>query len=333
MDPPGGPTLIRYAGRRVLQAIPLLLGIVTLIFFVIHLAPGDPTTAWFNPGIPPEALERMRENMGLDRPVLVQYAKWVKSFASGDFGYSYSQFRPVSEVIAQHLPNTLLLSGVSLVLIFALGGALGSVQAVRRNTRVDGALTFGTLFLYSMPGFWFGLMLILLFSSGVLPDFMRLPISGMTDVDHSLMTPWNKLVDVVRHLVLPSVALGVASAAGVARYVRGELLDVIDEDYIRTARAKGLTESRILVRHALRNALIPVISLLGLYLPILIGGAVVIEVVFSWPGMGRLMYDAVFARDYPLVMASSFLFGLVVVAGNLLADLLYAAADPRIRHE
>jgi peptide/nickel transport system permease protein len=333
VDPAGGPTLIRYAGRRVLQAIPLLVGIVTLIFFVLHLAPGDPTSTWLNPSIPPEALERMRENMGVDQPVLVQYVKWIKSFASGDFGYSYSQFRPVSAVIADHLPNTLLLSVVSLILIFGLGSAIGAVQAVRRNSALDDVLTFTSLLVYSMPGFWFGLMLILLVSSGALPDFVRLPISGMTDVDHSLMTPWKKVVDVARHLVLPSIALGVASAAGIARYVRGELLEVLDQDYIRTARAKGLAEWRILFKHALRNAMIPVISLLGLHLPILIGGALVIEVVFSWPGMGRLMYDAVFARDYPLVMASSFLFAVVVVAGNLLADLLYAAADPRIRHE
>jgi len=333
VDQPGGPTLIRYVGRRVLQAIPLLLGIVTLVFFVLHLAPGDPTTAWFNPGIPPDALDRMRDSMGWDQPVHIQYVRWVKSFASGDFGYSYSQFRPVSQVIAEYLPNTLLLGGVALVLIFVVGCAVGTAQAARRYSRLDRALTFASLFLYSMPGFWLGLMLILLVSSGALPEFLRLPISGMTDVDHSLMTPAGKVVDVARHLALPALALGLASAAGVARFVRGELLEVMGQDYIRTARAKGLSESAIMMRHALRNALIPVISLLGLYLPVLIGGAVVIEVVFSWPGMGRLMYDAVFARDYPLVMASSFLFAVVVVAGNLLADMLYAAADPRIRHE
>jgi len=315
-----------------LQAIPLLLGIVTVIFFVFHLAPGDPTHLWFNPGVPPEAMQQMRDNLGLDEPVVVQYVKWVEAFATGDFGYSYSQFRPVRDVIGDYLPNTLILSGAALILIFVLGSFLGVLQAARRNTRTDNTLTFGSLFLYSMPAFWLGLMLILLFSSGLLPDAVRLPISGMTDIDHGEMSFWQRVLDVARHLVLPSIALGVASAAGVARFVRGSMLDVLDQDYIRTARAKGLSERRVMFGHAFRNAMLPVISLFGLYLPMLIGGALVIEVVFSWPGMGRLMYDAVFARDYPLVMASSFLFGVVVVAGNLIADLLYAVADPRIRH-
>jgi peptide/nickel transport system permease protein len=165
------------------------------------------------------------------------------------------------------------------------------------------------------------------------PDVLRLPVSGMTSVDHTFMSPVGKVLDVSRHLVLPVIALGLASAAGIARYMRGEMLEVLQQDYIRTARAKGLRESRILVKHALRNALIPIISLLGLFLPLLIGGSVVIEVVFSWPGMGRLMYDSILARDYPVVMASTFLFGALVVAGNLVADLLYAVVDPRIRYD
>ena len=160
-----------------------------------------------------------------------------------------------------------------------------------------------------------------------------LPVSGMTSVDHSMLGPFGKLADVAKHLVLPTIALGLASAAGVARYMRGEMLEVIRQDYIRTARAKGLPERTVIFRHALRNALIPVVSLLGLYLPLLFGGALVIEVVFSWPGMGLLMYDGVLARDYPLVMAASFLFGVLVVLGSLIADLLYALVDPRIRYE
>lgn len=325
--------MIRYAGRRLLQAVPLLLGIVTLLFLLLHLAPGDPTSAYFNPNVSPEVIERMRRNLGLDRPLHEQYLRWIGSFLVGDFGYSFSQFRPVSAVILDALPNTLLLGGVSLVLVFGAGCAVGTVQAVRQYSAADNVLTFATLFIYSVPSFWLGLMLILLVSSSAFPDALRLPISGMTGLEHDYLGPWGRVVDLARHLVLPSIALGLASAAAVARYMRGSMLEVIRQDYIRTARAKGLAERVVVFKHALRNALIPIVSLLGLFLPILFGGAVVIEVVFSWPGMGRLLYDAILARDYPVVLAATFLFGVLVVAGNLVADLLYAAVDPRIRYE
>ena len=313
--------------------IPLLLGIVTLLFFLLHLAPGDPTTAFFNPNISPEVLEQMRRNLGLDRPLPEQYVRWLGAFLRGDFGYSFSQFRPVLDVIADALPNTLLLGGVSLVLVFLVGCTIGVLQATRQYTRTDHVITLVSLFIYSMPGFWLGLVLILLFSSPAVPDALRLPISGMRSLDHEMMTAPARWLDLARHLVLPSIALGIASAAGIARYMRGSMLEVIGQDYIRTARAKGLSERAVVLHHALRNALLPVISLLGLFLPILFGGALVIEVVFSWPGMGRLLYDAIFARDYPVVLAATFLFGALVVVGNLAADLLYALADPRIRHD
>jgi peptide/nickel transport system permease protein len=325
--------MLRFAGRRVLQAVPLLVGIVTLTFVILHLAPGDPTATYFNPNIPPEVLDQMRASMGLDRPLHVQYVSWIKAFLTGDFGYSYTQFRPVSEVIGDALPNTLLLGGVSLIVIFLVGCAIGTIQAVRQYSFSDTVLTISSLAIYSMPGFWLGLMLVLAVSSPWWPDVLALPVSSMRSVDHALMSPFGKFVDISRHLVLPVIALGLASAAGIARYMRGEMLEVIQQDYIRTARAKGLRESRVLVTHAMRNALIPIISLLGLFLPLLIGGSVVIEVVFSWPGMGRLMYDSILARDYPVVMASTFLFGVLVVLGNMIADLLYAAVDPRIRYD
>ncbi len=314
-------------------AVPLLWGIVTLLFLLLHLAPGDPTTAFFNPNVSPEVIEQMRRNFGLDQPLHEQYLRWLGSFLTGDFGYSFSQFRPVRAVLADALPNTLLLGGVSLILIFALGCAVGIVQAIRQYSALDHSLTFMALFIYSMPGFWLGLMLILIATSGIVPDGARLPISGMQSLDFEAMGFLGRTVDRARHLVLPTIALGIASAAAVARYMRGSMLEVIGQDYIRTARAKGLSETRVVLGHALRNALIPVASLLGLFLPILFGGAVVIEVVFSWPGMGRLMHDAILARDYPVVMAGSFLFAGLVIAGNLVADLLYAVVDPRIRYE
>lgn len=306
---------------------------VTVTFLLLHLAPGDPTAAYFNPNVPPEVVEAMRRNLGLDEPLHIQYLKWLGAFLTGDFGYSFSQHRPVVESLGRALPNTLLLGGVSLTLIFTIGCAAGVVQAVRQYSALDETLTFGALFIYSMPNFWLALMLVLLVSAPWWPEALGLPVSGMTSVGHESLGTWGRIVDYARHLVLPSVALGLASAAGVARYTRGSMLEVIRQDYVRTARAKGLSRTRVVLRHALRNALLPVISLLGLYLPLLFGGAVVIEVVFSWPGMGRLLYNGILARDYPLVMAATFSFGALVVAGNLVADLLYAAADPRVRYE
>lgn len=274
----------------------------------------------------------MRRNFGLDRPLPEQYLRWLGSFATGEFGFSFSRLRPVRDVLAGALPNTLWLGGASLVVIFAVGCAIGVVQAVRQYSRLDHGLTFAALFLYSVPTFWLGVMLILWVSSGAWPDALRLPLSGMQSLDHAQLGFWERVLDRARHLVLPTIALGLSSAAAVARYMRGAMLETIDEDYIRTARAKGLSERRVILVHAVRNALIPIASLLGLFMPILFGGAVVVEVIFAWPGMGRLMYDAIGVRDYPLILAGSFLFAALVIAANLLADLLYAVIDPRIRY-
>jgi len=327
--------LLRYAGRRILQAVPLLLGILTLTFVLLHAAPGDPTATYLTDNVSPEVVQQTRERLGLDEPLPVQYVRWVASFATGDFGRSYVGGEPeVADEIAAALPNTLLLGLVSLVIIFVVGCWIGVIQAVRQYGVSDTTLTIGSLALYSMPGFWLGLMLQIAVSAGWWPEALSLPVSGMIDVrNHANLSALGQTLDVARHLVLPTIALGLASAAGIARYMRGEMLEVIHQDYIRTARAKGLGERQVIFRHALRNALIPIASLLGLYLPLLIGGSVVIEKVFAWPGMGQLLYNSVYARDYPVVMAVTFLFGALVVAGNLLSDLLYAAVDPRIRYE
>lgn len=327
--------LLRYAGRRLLQAIPLLVGILTLTFALLHLAPGDPTATYLTDNVSPEIVEQTRARLGLDEPLPVQYVKWIGAFATGDWGNSYIGGEPpVAERIGAALPKTLLLGLVSLVVIFVLGCLIGVVQAVRQYGISDTTLTIGSLALYSVPGFWLGLMLQIAVSSAWWPDALSLPVSGIIDVrEHASLSPLGKVLDVARHMVLPTIALGLASAAGIARYMRGEMLEVIHQDYVRTARAKGLSERRVIFGHALRNALIPIASLLGLYLPLLIGGSVVIEKVFAWPGMGLLLYDSVLARDYPVVMAVTFLFGALVVAGNLVSDLLYAAFDPRIRYE
>ncbi len=329
--------MIGYLLRRLLGSIPLLLGILTLIFFIIHLAPGDPTARFFNPNVSPEVIEQMRRNLGLDQPLHIQYFKWLSAFLRGDFGYSFGQMRPISEILPEVLWNTLQLTLISLVIIFILGMLIGIVQAVRQYSLADNVLTFLALFFYSMPSFWLALMLILLFSLKAaqwgLPTWLQFPAAQMMSVGAEYLPPGAQLVDRLEHLFLPAVALGIGSAAGVARYMRGSMLEVIHQDFIRTARAKGLSERTVIFKHALRNALIPIITLLGLYLPFLLSGAVLVETIFSWPGMGRLIVDAIFQRDYPLVMATSFVIAAIVIFGNLISDVLYAVVDPRIRND
>jgi peptide/nickel transport system permease protein len=321
--------------RRLLGAIPLLIGIATIIFFVLRLAPGDPTTFYFNPNIPPDVIEQLRRNLGLDQPLHIQYVRWMMSFFTGDFGYSFAQSRPVRDILMEALPNTLMLTGTALVLVFVIGILIGVVQAVRQYSIFDSSSSVISLFFYSMPSFWLALMLMLVFSLKAhqwgWP--IALPPTGITSVDYEFMTTGEKIWDRISHLILPVSTLTLALAAGVARYTRGQMLEVIRQDYIRTARAKGLPERTVIMKHALRNSLLPVITLLGLYLPLLFSGAVFIEVIFAWPGMGRIIFDAIFQRDYPLVMATSFAFAVIVVIGNLLADVLYAVADPRIRYD
>jgi peptide/nickel transport system permease protein len=321
--------------RRLLGAIPLLLGIATLIFFVLNLAPGDPTAFYFSPNMPPAVMEQLRHNLGLDAPIHVLYVKWLLAFAQGDFGYSFAQSRPVIDIMKEAIPNTLMLCAGAIVLVFALGMLLGVLQAVRQHSLFDSSSSVLALFFYSMPSFWLALMLMLLFSLKAhqwgWP--IALPPTGITSVDYEFLSTGGKIMDRIQHLILPVGTLTLALAAGVARYTRGQMLEVIRQDYIRTARAKGLPARTVIMKHALRNSLIPVITLLGLYLPLLFSGTVFIEMIFAWPGMGRTIVDAIFQRDYPLVMATTFLFAVMVVIGNLLADVLYAVADPRIRYD
>jgi peptide/nickel transport system permease protein len=321
--------------RRLLGAVPLVIGIATIIFFVLRLAPGDPTTFYFNPNIPPDIIEQLRRNLGLDQPLHIQYFRWLTSFFTGDFGYSFAQSRPVSDILREALPNTLMLTGTALVLVFVIGILIGVVQAVRQYSLFDSTSSVVSLFFYSMPSFWLGLMLMLVFSLKAhqwgWP--IALPPTGITSVDYEFMGTTERIWDRISHLILPVGTLTLALAAGVARYTRGQMLEVVRQDYIRTARVKGLPERTVIMKHALRNSMLPVITLLGLYLPFLFSGAIFIEVIFAWPGMGRIIVDAIFQRDYPLVMATSFVFAVIVVIGNLIADVLYAVADPRIRYD
>ncbi len=327
--------MTKYVLRRLLGAVPLVLGIATLVFLVLDLAPGDPTTFYFSPNVPPEVLDQLRINFGLDQPLHVRYVKWLGSFFTGDFGFSFGKGRPVADILLETLPNTLILTGCSLVLMFAIGVAVGVWQAIRQNSLADSALGAISLFFYSMPSFWLALMIMLVFSLKAYQWGwpIAFPPTGMTSVDYDFMSTGQRIIDRLMHLALPVTTLTLALAAGVSRYARAQMLEVVRQDYVRTARAKGLPERTVVLKHALRNALIPVITLLGLYLPYLFSGAVFVEFIFGWPGMGRVIVDAILQRDYPVVMATSFLFAVMVVLGNLIADLLYAVADPRIRYD
>jgi peptide/nickel transport system permease protein len=304
----------------------LLFIVLTITFFLLHLAPGDPTARYYRPDISPETARRVRESLGLDRPLLEQYVRWMAAFARGDFGLSLRYLRPVRELLAEAIPNTLRLTIAALALHVLIGVCLGVLSAAKRYSLFDRINTIGALFVYSIPSFWLSLMLILVFSLklGVLPS------SHMQSVDAGELSGFALLVDRARHLILPAFVLGVASAASTARYMRGSMLDVLREDYIRTARAKGLPESSVFLKHALKNAALPLVTIIGLSLPFLFGGAVVIETIFSWPGMGRLAVDAIYSRDYPTVLAINFVVGAIVILGNLAADVAYGLLDPRI---
>jgi peptide/nickel transport system permease protein len=328
--------VLRYLVRRVLTAIPLVLGIATIVFIVINLAPGDPTQVLVGPNIRPEIIAQVRANFGLDQPLPVRYVKWMGALLQGDLGYSYSYGRPVVNVIGQILPNTLLLSTAALAVAFTVGVLIGIVQSVRQYSLADQALSVIALFFYSMPSFWLALMLILvfaLFARNVWEWPIYFPPSGTRSVDAASMGLIESVLDRARYMVLPVTSLALVLAAGIARYTRGSMLEVIRQDYVRTARAKGLPEGVVILKHTLRNALIPVITLLGLYLPVIFSGTVFIETVFGWPGMGKTIVDAINLRDYPLVMGTSLIFGTMVVLGNLVADVLYAVVDPRIRYD
>ena len=321
--------MARYIFRRALAAVPLIFGLLTVTFFVVHLAPGDPTSFYMQADVDPKYAENLRRAFGLDQPLLVQYWHWLGSVLTGDFGMSFSKHAPVRDILLETIPRTLLLTSAALLLDFVVGIFLGIVSALRRGTALDRTLSVAALFLYSMPEFWLGLMLILAFS-GAIPLF---PASGMQSPMADYLPPFAYALDVLHHMVLPVFVLGIASAAATARYMRASMLEVIHLDYIRTARAKGLSEFLVIGKHAVRNAMLPIITLYGLSLPFLLGGAVIVESVFGWPGMGKVVVDAIFTRDYPLIIACTMISGIMVILGNLTADILSAFADPRIRLE
>lgn len=320
--------MLQYLLRKTLLAVPLIIGVMTLIFGLLEATPGDISDRFCTTEMPPDVCDAVVEKYKLDEPVYVRYIAMMGRLGTGDFGHSWTHERPVFDVVMEALPNTVVLSMVTLVVVFGIGILMGTLQAVRQYSFIDNALSVGSLFFYSMPRFWLALILVLVFSLGL--DL--LPAAGMVDpVEHDYMTPVEQFWDRVQHLLLPGIALGVASAAGTARYMRSSMLEVIRLDYVRTARAKGLPEGKVVFKHALRNALLPIVTLLGLSLPYLFSGSVLVEIIFAWPGMGRLIVGAIFAQDTPLIIACFFVFTLMVVIGNLIADILYSIVDPRIR--
>jgi peptide/nickel transport system permease protein len=320
---------VSFIARRLAQGVIVIFAVATLVFVLLRAAPGDPLAVLGEqPQLSPDAVERLRRTFGLDQPVPVQYVRYLANLARGEFGISLTQHRPVLAAIGDALPNTLLLAAAALLVDFAVGIGVGIVQGARGRSRTDALLSLVTVTLYSTPVFWLGLVLLVLFSQ----TLGWFPAGGTIDpIGHWSLPLAGRVLDRLHHLVLPALTLGLAAAGYTARHQRSAMLEAIGQDFIRTARAKGLRERTVVLRHALRNALLPTITLAGIAFPVLLSGTVLVETVFSWPGMGRLAADAIGRRDYPMVTGAAILAAAMVVLGNLLADLAARLADPRIR--
>ncbi|MBD2774549.1 ABC transporter permease [Iningainema tapete] len=320
-----------YVVKRLLQALLTILLASALSFFIMKLAPGDYVdTLRQNPKISPERIDELKRQFGLDQPWHIQYGLWLwRIITRGDFGTSFIYQRSVASLLWERIPATLLLAIASLVVTWAIAIPLGIVAAVKQNRATDRILQVVSYAGQGFPSFITALLL-LIFAQITSPIF---PVGGMTSINHSELTWFGKIIDIAWHMILPTIALSITSFAGLQRITRGELLDVLRQDYIQTARAKGLPENRVIYVHALRNAINPLITLLGFELASLLGGAFIAEFFFNWPGLGRLTYQAVLAKDEYLVLASLVMSAVLLIIGNLVADLMLKAADPRIRLE
>jgi peptide/nickel transport system permease protein len=313
-------------GRHILQrlaiALPVILGVTIINYAIINLAPGSPVDVLVDPMAGPEARQQMERQLGLDQPIYVRYMSWLGETLHGNLGYSYADYRPVTAKIGERIGPTVALTATAFVFAFLMALVLGTVSSVYAYSGIDFLATFVGIFGVSIPSFFFGLAAIYLFSLKV-PIF---PSGGMLQTGAGFSLP-----DFAAHLVLPALALSLFDVGSLVRYTRASMLEVLHQDYVRTARAKGLSESRVVTTHALRNALNPLITQAGLAIPRLLGGAVVVELIFQWPGMGRLAIEAILQRDYPVLMGLNLVIAVLVILGSLAADLLYAVADPRIR--
>ncbi len=311
--------------NRILGLIPLILIITFLSFSLMKLAPGDPTTMMMDPKATAADALRIRHNLGLDKPLLVQYGLWLNQVVHGNLGYSLVTGKPVLGSITERLPATLLLSVTSLVIIVGLSLPLGLLSGAYKNSAFDHVLTIMVFIGFSIPTFWLGMMLILFFCV----TLNLFPTSGFIDPGVTGLVP--TLLSVLSHLFLPLLTIVIGGFAGLTRFQRFSVITILHQDYIKAARARGLSETRILFRHAFKNAALPLVTLLGLELPGLLGGAFVIEYIFAWPGMGQLGVAAVFSRDYPILMGTLLIGACLIILGNLLSDLTYRLIDPRIR--
>jgi peptide/nickel transport system permease protein len=319
----------RYLLKRLAQVVPIVLIMVVINFFLIHLAPGDPIAYIIGDApVPEEQVAQLRQKLGLDRPLLTQLVIYLMNVAQGDFGYSYVAREPVLNVVLARLPATLLLTVTQYILAIAAGIGLGVISARRQGWALDTATTLVSVIGYAIPVFWLGQMLVLLFAF----KLGLFPSQGMYSLRYN-MTAFETVVDVAWHLVLPCITLAFFNLALIARLTRANMLQTLRLEYVMFARSKGISESAVLYRHALRNAILPVVTIIGLNIKTLITGAVLTETVFAWPGIGRLTYEALTARDYPVLMAMFVFVGILVVIANLLTDLAYAYLDPRIRYE
>jgi peptide/nickel transport system permease protein len=322
--------MLRYLSKKALELIPTFFGITLISFFILHLAPGKPTDIMseFNPKMTPEARLRLEKYYGLDKPIVVQYGIWLKRLVKFDFGESFSQDRrPVWDKIKERMPITLIINILAIVFIFLIAVPLGVSSAMRQNSLYDKLTTVGVFIGFATPAFWLALLLQLFL--GVYLGWF--PISGIHSLGYENLPLAQKIWDSLRHLTLPVFISVFGGLAGLSRYMRSQMLEVIHKEYIVTARAKGLAENKVIYKHALKNALLPVITILGLSIPGLLGGSVIFETIFAIPGMGQLSYMAVMTRDYPLIMALLVIDAILVLLGNLLADIGYALVDPRIR--
>ncbi|MFQ5629835.1 MAG: ABC transporter permease [bacterium] len=313
--------------KKASRLLALLAGIWIINFSLLHFSPGDTTSRYWSPQVNKEALQSMRAQKGLDQPYHRQLFFWTKRLLQGDLGYSWTYHRPVTEILKEAIPATFQLAGVALLINFILGSLLGVLAALLASRKTGMFLDASSLILYATPSFWLALLAIFIFSL----KLQWLPSSGMQSLFLSNDDSWHRFLDRFAHIVLPASVLGLTGAVATMRYVRGQMVDILQQPYILMARAKGLSNAKVIFKHAFRNALLPVITQFGLYAPFLLGGAFVIEVIFAWPGMGRVTYAAIFARDYPVILAANFLTACMVIAGNLIADILYKFADPRMR--
>ena len=318
-----------YILRRIIQIIPVLIGIIFILFFILEQAPGTPVSYLMHPRMTPEQKAELEEKLGLDIPWYERFVNYIKEASQGNLGYSSTHKKPVTEVIGNYAGPTLLLALVSLTISIFIGIPAGIISAVKQHTVIDNILTVMSFIGISIPSFFFGLLLLKAFAV----DIQLFPLFGLKDPLLMSDNIFVKIKDIAWHLVLPSIVLGLNSTASFMRYTRSSMLEVIKQDYIRTARAKGLKEKTIIYRHAFRNGIIPLITLLGFWIPLLLSGAIVTESIFALPGLGKISVEAAMSRNYPLILGINSILAILTLIGSLVADILYALADPRIRYD